>query len=214
MKQFDNFMQLTGLFLIVLNAVLYTWSYIFKIKSVTLLYLLLYLGTCAVVMVISSILAYHSLDNLHYSHFYFISQFVFLSLFYRTFFNQIQRKIVIFVLLLVITVLLIQYISNPLLINQFNLFEIFITSLPLVIYSIFHLYNSLSKKGEYMFINSGILVYITTSTLIFILGNYLSDHHNETIIKIWLINKTLYVVYLVLILIEWKKTFSPVKSKL
>ncbi len=213
MEQFDNFMHFTGLFLIVLNAVLYIWSYIFNKKNIALFYLAIYLCICAIVMVVTAYLAHYSKANLHYSHIYFILQFVFLTLFYKTLFSKIQRKIVVFILYFVLLVLLIQYINNPSLIKQFNLFEIFITSFPIIIYSIIHLYNSLSKEGEYMIINSGILVYITTSTLIFFLGNYLSGNHGNTITKIWLINKVLYVLYLVLILIEWKKTFLPVTNK-
>ena len=65
-----------------------------------------------------------------------------------------------------------------------------------------------------MYINAGILIYITTSTLIFILGDYLSLFtKNQAIKNIWLINKVLYVIYMILILIEWKKNFRPVKSK-
>lgn len=214
MRQFNDFVQLLGLFLIVLNAVLYTKSYIFNKKNVTLLYLTLYLLSSATVMIISSILGYQSKDNLHYSHIYFISQFIFLSLFYRTLFKSQQRKWVLLILGIILSGLTFQYLHKPHLVHQFNLFEIFITSLPIIIYSVIHLYNSLNKKGEYMFINSGILIYITVSTLIFILGNYLKEYYGGTITKIWMINKILYIVYLVLILVEWKKTISQPKSKL
>ena len=132
MEQFDNFLQITGLFLIVLSAILYTKSYIFNKKNVTLLFITLYLTVCAIVMIISSVLGYNGEANLHYSHIYFISQFIFLSLFYRTVFIPSQKRVVIIVLFLIITILSIQYINKPSLINQFNLFEIFITSVPVI----------------------------------------------------------------------------------
>ena len=213
MRQLNDFIQLLGLFLIVLNAILYLKSYIFNKRSVTLLYLTLYLFICAVIMIISSYLGYKGDSNLHYSHLYFISQFIFLSLFYKSIFKTNQRKWVTTVLIIILLVLTIQYINKPELINKFNLFEIFVTSFPLIIYSGMHLYNSLSKKGEFMIFNSGVLIYITTSTLIFILGNYLSGFFNDTIRSIWLLNKVLYVIFLLLILIEWKKTILRVKSK-
>ncbi|SDR83472.1 hypothetical protein SAMN04515667_0791 [Formosa sp. Hel1_31_208] len=212
MKQFDDLLQYLGLFLIVLNALLYTRSYIIVKKNVALLFLSLYLFVSGIVMVFSSILAYNSEPNLHLSHIYFIAQFVFLSLFFGSLFNSKQKKWVTLILIFVLTVLICQYIQNPELIYKFNLFEIFITSFPIIIYSIIHLYNSLSKNGEYMLVNSGILVYLTTSTLIFILGNYLAEFRNDLITKIWIINKLLYVLYLVLILIEWKIKFQPAKS--
>lgn len=213
MRFFDDLVQHIGLLLIVINAILYTKSYILNKKNVALLFLFLYLIICSVVMIISSILGYKGEDNLHLSHIYFIAQFICLSLFYRALFKPLQRKATIIVLVTVVATLTIQYIKKPYLINQFNLFEIFITSFPLIIYSIIHLYNSLNKKGEYMLINSGVLIYITTSTLIFILGDYLSKYSGDAITSIWMINKILYIIYLLLILMEWKKLNLQHKKK-
>jgi len=215
MKIIDAYLEYIGIAFILINACLYLSSYIINKKNVTLFFISSYLSISACVVIASSILAYLKLNNLHYSHIYFISQFMFLSLFYKTLFTSNQKKGVNFLIFLVLLTLIIQYIKKPYLINQFNLFEIFITSVPLIIYSITHLYNSLNKKGEYMFLNSGVLLYLTTSTLIFILGDYLSGHENNTAItKIWMINKVLYIVYLILILVEWKKLNSPHKSRL
>ena len=214
MKQLDDFVQLLGLVLIVINAILFTRSYISNRRNVALLYIFLYLFIGALIMVISSVLGYLSEDNIYLAHFYFISQFICLSLFYRSLFNAHQRRVVVVILYLVLIALGVQYFSDPELIFNFNLFEIFITSFPLVVYSIVHLYNSLSKKGQYMYLNSGVLIYITSSTLIFILGNYLHEVlHKDSSIYIWFINKVLYVVYLLLILVEWKKLTSLQKNK-
>ncbi len=213
MEQIDIFLSNISIALIFINSCLYIWSYIFNKKKLDLLFFAIYLLVSAFVMIASSIIANKGDNNLHYSHIYFITQFIFLSLFYRTLFKSNQKRGVNIVILLVLFTLTIQYFKNPHLIDQFNLLEIFITSVPVIIYSIIHLYNSLSKKGEYMFINSGVLIYLTTSTLIFILGDYLSVYNNTAVIKIWMINKVLYIVYLVLILIEWKKLNSLRKSK-
>ncbi len=212
MVKIDDYFEYIGIALILINACLYLWSYI-NSKNVALFFLALYLVTSAFVVVISSYLGNKGEANLHYSHIYFITQFIFLSLFYRTLLNQNQKKGIDIIILLVLLTLAIQYFNKPYLISQFNLLEIFITSVPLIIYSIMHLYNSLSKKGEFMLINAGVLIYLTTSTLIFILGDYLSEFKNNTITKIWMINKILYVIYLVLILVEWKKLNLPRKSK-
>ena len=75
-----------------------------------------------------------------------------------------------------------------------------------------HLYNSLTKKGELMYINAGILIYLTTSTLIYILGDYLSNQRGIVISNIWFLNKVLYVVYISLILTEWKMSILPLKN--
>lgn len=216
MKQFDSIVQLLVLFLIVLNTVLYSWSYLFKKKQVALLLFSLYLFACSATMILVEIIANKGENNLYLSHIYFISQFIFLSFFYKELFHKKQKKWVYFTLLLILAFLSIQYINNPELIYKFNILEIFITSFPIVIYSIIHLYNSLSKKGNYMLINSGVLIYLTTSTLIFILGDYLSNSNYKginAITRIWMLNKVLYFVYLILILLEWKKSFYQVKKK-
>lgn len=116
-------------------------------------------------------------------------------------------------MVLVIITLIIQYSIKPSLFFNFNILEIFLTSFPLVVYSIVHLYNSLSRKGQFMYVNAGILIYLTTSTLIFILGDYLASERSDLIRKIWYLNKVLYIGYLVLILMEWKNYSQPVKSK-
>lgn len=213
MNYLDDIFQYIGLILIIINAILYTKSYILKKKDVALLLLSLYLCTSAFIMIMVEIIANKGGNNLYLSHIYFISQFILLSLFYKTLFNSKQSKIVTGTLLIVLVFLTVQYIKKPYLIDQFNLFEIFITSLPIIVYSIIHLYNSLSKKGKFMFLNSGVLIYITTSTLIFILGNYLSGSYNNNITSIWLINKILYIVYLILILVEWKTIHLLPKKK-
>ncbi|WP_397364468.1 hypothetical protein [Olleya sp. R77988] len=152
-------------------------------------------------------------NNLFLSHFYFILQFVFLSLFYRELFTKKQIRYLHIVSTLVITTLIIQYTNRPSLFYKFNLLEILITSLPLVIYSVIHLYNSLTKPGKYMYINAGVLIYLTTSTLIFILGDFLASQKGVMSVKgIWFINKILYVGYLILICIEWKKNLWKTKK--
>lgn len=64
-----------------------------------------------------------------------------------------------------------------------------------------------------MYINAGILIYLTTSTLIYILGNYLASYKSDLITHIWFLNKVLYVIYMSLILIEWKTNILPLKNK-
>jgi ABC-type transport system involved in cytochrome c biogenesis permease subunit len=84
-----------------------------------------------------------------------------------------------------------------------------------VVYSMIHLYNSLNESPKYMYINAGVLIYITTSTLIFILGDYLSGNSisSSSVDTIWFINKVLYVIYLALIFIEWWRNFRVIKNK-
>ncbi len=214
MNKIDDFFEYLGVLLLIINSCLYIWSYsVFK-NIVALKYFIIYIVSICIIQVIGHIYAHNLQNNLHLSHFYFIIQFICLSFFYKTMFTKIQKRMVYYLLGGVLIILVIQYYKNPELYFQFNSLEIFITSLPLIIYSIVHMYNSLNKSPEYMYINAGILIYITTSTLIFLLGVYLSSFRNNDAVKnIWFINKILYTVYMVLILIEWKMNFRPVKQK-
>ncbi|AXO80486.1 hypothetical protein DZC78_08855 [Olleya aquimaris] len=212
MKLISSLFEYTGIAILFINAILFFKSYTSK-KSMAFKYFSIYLGTSLIIVVITSTLSFFSKDNLYLSHFYFIGQFILLSLFYKELFNSTQKKIVNTILILVLLTLSIQYANKPNLFFKFFVFEIFITSFPIVIYSIIHLYNSISKKGAFIYINAGILIYLTTSTLIFILGDYLSEYNNTTIKKIWLVNKVLYLLYLILIFVEWKTTLSMDKNK-
>ncbi|WP_353780094.1 hypothetical protein [Winogradskyella sp. 3972H.M.0a.05] len=212
----DDFFEYLGIVLLFINACLYIWSYRTIRGSVALKYFSTYLATIFIVLLSSLLIVkvFKVRNNLYLSHLYFLSQFVLLSLFYKSQFKKNQKKWVNITLSLVLLIVTIQYINKPQLLKKFNLFEIFISSFPLVVYSIVHLYNALNNKGKYMLINAGVLMYIATSTLIFILGDYItSNTKNHLIAKIWFINKVLYVGYLLLILVEWKKNISPLSSK-
>ncbi len=213
MELINDFFQDLGILLIFINACLYLWSYRSSKPSVAHNYLSLYLALSFIIVLTTIILGKNAIPNLYLSHYYFLIQFILLSLFYRSLFHKHQKRWVNTILILVILILIVQYSFKPSLYFNFNVLEIFLTSFPLVVYSIIHLYNSLSKKREYMYVNAGILIYLTTSTLIFILGDYLSNRDGDLIRKIWFLNKVLYVGYLVLILIEWRNYNRRIRSK-
>jgi len=213
----NNVFEKLGFILLFINTSLFIYSYL-KNKNKATKYFVIYL----LLTFLNLLSSYFIIDiqkalelkknNLFLSHFYFVFQFVFLSLFYSQLFNKKQIKHQKIISFFVFSILIIQYSIKPSLFYQFNLLEIFITSFPLVIYSIFHLYNSLSKSVRFMYINAGILIYIATSTLIFILGNYISKIDKEIADGVWFLNKVFYVGYLILILIEWKKSLLKTKS--
>lgn len=218
MKVFDDVLKNLSLVLLLINVILYAYSYLKGNKSKAVKYFAIYLTLTFCVLVASLLIVdYHELlhikqNNLFLSHFYFIFQFIFLTLFFSQLFNKKQRRSQKIISAIVFSVLIIQYTWNPELYYKFNLLEIFITSFPLVIYSIFHLYNSLSKSGKFMYINAGILIYLSTSSLIFILGDYLSKIDRDIASYAWFLNRIFYVGYLILILIEWKKSLWRTKN--
>lgn len=214
MKQIiDSLLVNLALILVLLNTVLYLKSFKTYKNNSGLKYFSFYLLASSIISISTIYLASIKSHNLYFSHFYFIIQFVALSLFYKSILLQAQKKWINLTLIIVLVALMIQYALNPTIFFRFNSFEIFITSFPLVIYSIVHLFNSINKKGVFMLINSGILIYLTSSSLIFILGNYLASSKGTMVENIWLINKVIYVVYLSLILLEWKNNFLQAKKK-
>jgi hypothetical protein len=161
-----------------------------------------YLLAMVLIQTLTSIYHLKSLNNIFLSHFYFILQFVILSFFYFTILNnKKQKKIVKTSLIICLLVLTIQYLLDKSLFFHFNMFEIFITSYLLIVYSFFHLYNSQKSKKYFYYLNIGLLFYLFTSTILFLFGNLINSNSNSK--TIWVINNILYVIYQLFILAEW-----------
>ena len=213
MKIINLLFEYLDILFIIINTLVYISSYKKFSHKITYKLFTLYL-ICSVIINIAVVtLASYKEHNLFLSHYYFILQFVILSFFYKALFNSVQKKLVNILLVIVLIIIVILFIINPEIYFKFNTTEVFITCFPIVVYSMIHLYNSLSKPPKYMYINAGILIYLTTSTLIFILGDYLSSSGSGAVGNIWLINKILYVIYLLLIFTEWWKNFRVIKNK-
>lgn len=214
MKLIDGIFKYLGVVLLFVNTILFTIDYLKNKRTKAQKYFVFYLILTFCVLSLSILLVevFGIKNNLFLSHFYFIFQFVFLSLFYKELFTEQQGHWVKFIFIIIMLTLLVQYFTDPKVFYRFNLLEIFLTSFPLVIYSIIHLYNSLSKYGKFMYINAAILIYIATSTLIFILGNYISEIDRSIAFNVWFLNKFFYVGYLILILFEWKKSLWEIKD--
>lgn len=213
MNIINSFFEYAVIPINIINTIVYLFSLKNIKKNNTYTLFCIYL-LCALIINISVItLASFKEHNLFLSHYYFILQFILLSLFYRTLFEKHQKLLVDILLIMNTIILTIQYVLTPELYFKFNTTEVFITCAPIVIYSVIHLYNSLSKSSKFMYINIGILVYLTISTLIFILGDYLSEVSYEAGKNIWFFNKVMYVFYLILIFTEWWKNFRVIKNK-
>lgn len=102
---------------------------------------------------------------------------------------------------------------------QWNVFEITITSIPLLIYSFLFFTQNIDIKSTRYFIyfNSGLFIYLLSSTLLFTLGNIgLEDSAIRPIkLIVWKFNSILYIIFQVLIFIEWYKNFrKPISNKI
>lgn len=153
--------------------------------------------------------------NLFLSHFYFIFQFILLSLFYYHLLKEnFQKKIIVVSLIMCLSLLFIQYALDWNLFYKFNLLEIFITSLPLITYATFHLYNLLNEKKEFYFITIGLLIYLFGSTVVFLTANLLISLHSMSAFDVInQLNVYLYIVYQLFILYELVTVYVIKKSK-
>lgn len=198
-----------ALVILLIITMLYSISYN-RFKSIVAYRIITYYLLCGfIILLITNISAYFKLNNLYLSHFYFWFQFILLSLFYKSvFINKLQNQIVSIVLFVVITILGVQYLIKPEIFVKFNLLEIFLCSFPLIVYSIIHLCNSLTRRGSFMYLNAGVLIYLSSSTLIFIFGNYFMGFKIPIVKDIWTVNSILYIGYLISIFTEWYKKFK------
>ena len=196
----------TGSLLLLINAILYLKASATR-KSLNLF--TAYLWTIFMIQGLSFLLAYYKMNNLYLSHFYFIVQFILLSLFYReVLVRNVYKKLVTAFLALVLGTLSLQYVLQPGLYYTFNIFEIVLTSLSLVAYSILYFYESLGERKKLLYINSGIFLYLLSSTLLFASGNIMPGLEKKINKFIWIINAVLYIIYQVLIFMEWYKNLN------
>lgn len=164
-----------------------------------------YLMVMFVIQMIVNIMNYMKSNNLFLSHFYFILQFLLLSFFYLDLLkNDLQRKVIKFFMIFCPLVLLLQYCIDDQVFFRFNLFEIFITSFLLIIYSTMYLYNMLNEPRLFYYVNIGILIYLFGSTVLFLTGNIMSKLNSSLNQYTWVLNSVLYVVYQLFIFYEWK----------
>ena len=201
-----------GYLILTINTILYLKGFFKNGKAFKII--AVYNAVIFLIQLYTDILYRQSINNLYLSHFYFILQFIILSFFYLEIIKiPIQRQIIKISIPLCLSVLAIQYYINPNLYYKFNYFEIFITSFLLIIYSMFHFYNILNESKKFFYINMGILIYLFSSTIIFISGNLmisLSSNFNNVI---WLINGVLYLIYQIFILVEYIKHYSINNNK-
>jgi hypothetical protein len=151
-------------------------------------------------------------SNIFLSHYYFIGQFIILSRFFK---ELIHKKWIDIVMGLVLVVLAAQYILQPEIYPRYNKFGIFFTHLILVFFALQYLYKSLGEKSNYLWINTGIILYFTTTSLIFYSGN-LVFNPSISMSSIQLIsdlNSILYLVFQILIFVEWWKNHSHLQMK-
>lgn len=219
MQIFVSLVEKLWLYFIVFNVLVYLYSS-FKNKTIkSLNFLTLYLSLICINQLISARLSNLGENNLFLFHVYLIIQFVCLSFFYKSLFNTKQKKLVNVLLVLVMVISLCYYLIWPEDFAYFNLPEILITTIPILAYIMIHFYNSLTSKGDYLLISGGLLVYLSISSIVFLLYALLADDidnkilGDETTRNVADINLLSYFLLQIVIFLEWKLNISKWTAK-
>ena len=196
----------------VINAILYISK--IKYNNKAFKYFAIYLGLIAVIQLSASfvgrVLHQH---NLFLFHFYFILQFIFLSIFYRILLNKVW---ILKVLLVGLLILVYQYFETPSIFFVYNAFGVAMTQGILVIYTLMYFYNFIKGETEFLLVNIGLFFYLLSSILIFASGNLIFDLKEVFKFGYRLLmdlNDVLYFGLQILIFVEWFKNYSQVKTK-
>jgi len=192
-----------GHLLLIINCILFLKSY--RNYSTAFKIFAFYLATILFIQLTSKYLRSYKIPNLYLSHYYFIGQFLFLSFFFKQLLqHSFYKKMITFVLIIVLSMLAIYYSLYPSAYYSFSIFEIVITSVPLILYSLlFFIQKIANGNNKFNYIVSGFFLYILCSTLLFTAGNIEADIKRI----VWYTNVCLYIVYQLLIFIEWYRHF-------
>lgn len=204
----------TGALLI--NVILYLIG--FRNSSKTYKVVFLYLILSFLIQGIALVFSQLSLNNHFLSTYYLLIRFSLLSLFFFCLFqeiglNRLKNTVLVISSIALLTVLS-QYLMKPNLYYQFNPIGFLITSLVLIVFAVIYLYELLSRKNYYLFFVLGLLIYLISSSIIFISATDIININNELNYYIWIINASLYLGYQVLISWQWKELhFSKEKPQ-
>lgn len=193
-----------------MNIILHAISFSSRRKGYSIFFIyLIWIFACEIIFYVMN---QKKMNNLFFSHYYLIIQFILLGTFYYQILTEkYQKKIALILLITVPSVLIMQYIYDPQKYFVFNLFEIFITSYSIIVLALFHLYNLLDTEKKYYYITLGMLLYLISSSTIFLSGNLYTVMNMQMHKEIWVFNAMMFILYQVFIFIE---TFSFRKNRI
>ena len=127
------------------------------------------IGVLLIDIMASNLWKWFRIYNIFTHHFYVLFQFVLLSYFYLTLLQTKKQVLTVYILLIVLPLFLLsRYIFNPQMFLEYSLLEMYLGTMPIIIYATMHLYNNLGSQKEFHYANLGILFYLFASTFIFL----------------------------------------------
>ncbi|CAC9975818.1 MULTISPECIES: hypothetical protein [Flavobacterium] len=191
---------------LLINLIVYSYSFFRKGKANV--FFVSYLAFCFT-MQFSMELCYHlGMTNLIFVNMFFIGQMILLGIFYNSLTQIKSQKIFIKIsLTIALLVLAIQFYIDSSEFFKFNLFEITLTNLLIVIYALFHFYNMLTENKSYYYTTVGLVFYLLASTVLYLIGNFSLGLSSELKYLTWILNAFLILIYQFFILYDWIKSF-------
>ncbi|PWW19192.1 hypothetical protein [Chryseobacterium sp. AG844] len=202
MDHWIEILSLIGKGILLINLAVYCIGFSGGGKAYT--FFICYLAWILLCEIVFYVLNSQKINNLFFSHYYLIGQFLLLGLFFHEIVTEkYQKKTARTLLIIIPVVLVIQYIIYPEKYYVFNLFEIFVTSYSIIILALFHLYNILDTQKKYNYISLGLLLYLISSTVIFLSGNLYTVMNRKLHKEIWVFNVVMFIVYQIFILTDY-----------
>lgn len=202
----DDFLIYSGYLILLINLILYTSSFFRKEKANV--FFVSYLAFSFVMQFSMELIYSLHMSNLVVVNIFVIGQMLFLGLFYYSILKlKIQKLLVKIGLLFTLLILGIQFYIYPELFFKFNLFEITITSLMIVVFALLHFYNMLTENRTYYYVTIAVILFMLGSTILYLVGNLTLTLSENVKYLSWKLNAFLFIIYHLLILYEWMKSF-------
>lgn len=197
--------------ILLINLILYSYSFFRKEKANV--FFVSYLAFSTLIQFSMEIIYHLKLNNLFLVNIFFVGQMILLGLFYNSLFQLKAQKIFVKATLIIALLILgIQFIMDSNQFLKFNLFEITLTSLLIVVFALLHFYNMLTENKRYYYVSIGIVFYLLASTVLFLIGNLSTGLSTDLKYLSWQLNAFLLIVYYLFILYEWKVSFLKKES--
>ena len=191
---------------LLINLMVYSYSFFRKGKANV--FFVSYLAFCFIMQFSMELWYQLGMTNLVFVNIFFVGQMIMLGIFYNSLTQVKSQKIFIKISLAVaLLVLAIQFSIDSSEFLKFNLFEITLTNLLIVIYALFHFYNMLTESKRYYYTTIGLVFYFLASTVLYLIGNFSVGLSDDLKYLTWILNTFLLLVNQVFILYDWKINF-------
>lgn len=193
----------TSTILLALNAILYSKH--LNSKDLVYKYFAIYLILMAINQITNTTLFVMEKRTFFLFNTYLIAQFLMLSLFYYEMFKvKKQRKFILIVMFIISIILGVQYIWTPDLFFNYNIIGIITTSTILISYAItYFFYHIGDKELKLYLVNSGLLIYLLGTILIFSIANVGLQLERDLERALWILNAFIYLVFQIIIMTQW-----------